>query len=407
MTSSLNGASDPWLFELPPELIAQEPPPERSSSRMLVVAGEGMIRGEERFTALPDLLQPGDLLVLNDSRVLPARLLTLRPDTGGRVELLLVEPDSRPRTWLAMARPARRLRPGTRLRIMAPPDRSHADPAAGQELEVTANLGDGRIMVQGEEDPGQLARRWGIMPLPPYIKRDFMLPEHLKLARLDRHRYQTIYAAEDPAGGASVAAPTAGLHFDEHVLAALDGRGVGVARVRLHVGPGTFRPPDPDQIKRRRLHPERFTFPASLWGRMRAARSSGGRVIAVGTTSLRVLETVSRLGLDQAQAEEVVFPPEPGSDPVFTGCARRVDDGWEVDGVTRLFIMPPAQVTAVDGLLTNFHLPGSSLLMLVASLLWPGDWRPVYREAVRRRLRFYSYGDCMLALKKGEAPHGR
>ncbi len=396
----------PFVFELPPELIAQEPSAERTASRMLVVEDKGGVRGEEPFTVLPGLLNPGDLLVLNDSRVLPARLLTRRPDTGGQVELLLVEPVARPRTWLAMARPARRLHPGTRLEIMAPPDRGDKEPAAGRELEVTANLGGGQVTVQGGEDPDELALRWGIMPLPPYIKRDFMLPEHLELARVDRHRYQTVYAREDPAGGASVAAPTAGLHFDEEVLAALEKRGVEVARVRLHVGPGTFRPPDPDQIRRRRLHAERFTFPAPLWGRMREVRSRGGRVIAVGTTSLRVLETVARLGLEKVQEQEIVFEPAPGSEPLFTGRARRRDAGWEVEGATRLFIMPPEHVTAADGLLTNFHLPGSSLLMLVASLLQPADWRPVYEEAVRRRMRFYSYGDCMLVLKKGVVPHG-
>ncbi len=395
-------------FDLPQELIAQTPPDRRGAARMLLVDGNGGLRGEEAFTALPGLLQPGDLLVLNDSRVLPARLFTRRSDTGGLVELLLIEPGERPGTWLAMARPARRLRPGVGLVVTPPPDIRSQEAARMPTLEITAALGAGQVLVRGEDDPGEVARAWGVMPLPPYIKRDFQRPEHLELARLDRRRYQTVYAADDPAGGASVAAPTAGLHFDGPVLDALAERGVEVARVRLHVGPGTFRPPDQEQIRSRRLHPERFICPGTLWGNMRRTRARGGRVIAVGTTSLRVLETVARLGLEKQSGTEAGFPAGgEGGQPVFTGTALRDDAGWEVRGTTRLFIMPPEPVTAVDGLLTNFHLPGSSLLMLVASLLQPGDWRPVYQEAVRRRLRFYSYGDCMLVLKKGGFAHDR
>lgn len=386
-----------YRFELPEGLIAQAPRDRRAASRLLRVDRTGRVAGEHPFAELPSLLEPGDLLVLNDSRVLPARLETRRADTGGRVELLLIAPRSEG-TWSAMARPTRRLKPGVRLEILGAPDSERALAATGCHLEITGKDDDGMVEVRGGEEPARLAERWGVMPLPPYIRRDYDDPEHLRRMREDRRRYQTVYAAPATARGASVAAPTAGLHFDDAVLEALRKRGVEVGQVRLHVGPGTFRPPDAGQIRTRRLHPERFHMSADLAGRMRAVRAAGGRVIAVGTTSLRVLETVARLGLNDEGPDERVFP---AGDAEFHGWARRRGRDWEVDGTTRLFIMPPDEITAVDGLLTNFHLPGSSLLMLVAAFLQPGDWRGVYEEAVSRRLRFYSYGDCMLVLGGG------
>ncbi len=390
-----------YLFDLPRELIAQSPLAKRTSSRMLLVQAESGVQGEEEFSALPDLLTAGDLLVLNDSRVLPARLYTMREDTGGRVELLLIEPQTDTLTWLAMARPARRLRTGTRLEILSAPDRDGSASPEKEFLTVAENLGGGEVLVTGITEPGELALKWGVMPLPPYIQRDFQDQDDLEKARSDRQRYQTVYATNDPDGSGSVAAPTAGLHFDEGILDSLADRGVSVAHVRLHVGPGTFRPPDAEQIQRRRLHAERFIFPASLGKRMAETRAGGGRIIAVGTTSLRVLETVARLDLDEALGEDIEFGHEGVKDPFFTGRARRSGDGWEVAGITRLFLMPPDTVSAADGLLTNFHLPGSSLLMLIASFLGPGIWPRVYAEAIERKLRFYSYGDCMLALKSG------
>jgi len=313
---------------------------------------------------------------VNESRVLPARLFARRADTGGRVELLLVRPADKGAGWLAMARPARRLRPGVVLGV------------AGTELEVTARTPDGMVVVAGAEDPAALAARAGAMPLPPYIRR---AEDDARLAA-DRSRYQTVYAS-DEAG--SVAAPTAGLHFSPGTLDALATAGVEVARVTLHVGPGTFQPPTPDQVAARRLHREEFRLPAGTARAVAAARAAGGRVLAVGTTSLRVLETAARLDLPAGGPDEVAFDDEAG---FFTGTARRRWGAWEVAGRTRLFIAPPDRVSCVDGLLTNFHLPGSSLLMLVAAVAGDPAWRRVYDHAVRARMRFYSYGDCMLIL---------
>jgi len=201
-------------------------------------------------------------------------------------------------------------------------------------------------------------------------------------------------------GAGSVAAPTAGLHFSDQTMAALADRGVKIARVSLHVGPGTFKPPTQEQMAAGRLHREFFRFNGETHEAVKETRANGGRVIAVGTTSLRVLETVSRLGLETTAQNQLEFAPTAKDpDPFFTGSAQRNNDGnWQVTGMTRLFIQPPDRVSAADGLLTNFHLPGSSLLMLVASLAGSKSWRLAYRQAVEKKMRFYSYGDCMLLL---------
>ncbi|MFO7609688.1 MAG: S-adenosylmethionine:tRNA ribosyltransferase-isomerase [Candidatus Krumholzibacteriia bacterium] len=380
-----------YHFELPPELVAQEPPARRGDSRLLLVApGRGPV-GERAFADLPALLRAGDLLVLNESRVLPARLFTRRTDTGGKVELLLVGPTASPRTWQALARPARRLRPGLLLALVT------GDGAAAATLTVAGRDGDGDglVTVTGDEDPGELARRHGVMPLPPYIRRAPRDPR----AEADRERYQTVFAAAGAAATRSVAAPTAGLHFTAATLAALAAAGVATARVQLHVGPGTFQPPSADQVAARRLHPEVFRLPAATAAAVAATRAGGGRIVAVGTTSLRVLETAARLGLPAAGGPDRRAWPAPGEDePVFTGSAERRGGHWEVAGTTRLFVAPPDRVTGADGLLTNFHLPGSSLLMLVAAVAGDPAWRRAYAHAVAARLRFYSYGDCMLIL---------
>jgi len=392
--SSANLQAD-FDFHLPEELVAQDPPARRGDSRLLLVEpGRGPV-GETGFGNLAGVLKPGDLLVLNESRVLPARMLAVRPDTGGRVEILLVRPGDRERTWLAMARPGRRLRPGTRLSLRSP---ANEGPAAGPVLEIADRADDGMFLVTGETDPGVLAETWGVMPLPPYIRRaeeDYASAR----GRRDRDRYQTVFATGDDTGAGSVAAPTAGLHFSQGILAELADRGVETTRVSLHVGPGTFRPPTEDQIASRRLHREYFRLPGAVSAKMASTRRRGGRIIAVGTTSLRVLETVARLGLEAGGPDHLEFSAE-GAEalPVFSGRADRRDGGWEVCGETRLFLRPPDRVTAADGLLTNFHLPGSSLLMLVAALAGDPAWRTVYTHAVDRRFRFYSYGDCMLVL---------
>ena len=382
-------------FDLPEDLIAQDPPTRRGDSRLLLVEpGDGVV-GERVFRQLPEILRAGDLLVLNESRVLPARLLTTREDTGGQVEILLIRPVAACRTWLALARPGRRLRAGTRLVV------GGIGRGSGQDapvLEVAERREQGQVLVSAAVDPGSLAEKWGVAPLPPYIRRDHqdLVSER---GRRDRDRYQTVFAVPDDSGAGSVAAPTAGLHFSEAILSDLAGWGVETASVSLHVGPGTFRAPSSEQFAARRLHREFFQLSADTAARIAGTRREGGRVIAVGTTSLRVLETAARLDLPTGGPDRLVFGPAAAEDlPEFTGEAVRRRGHWEVSGQTRLFLRPPDKVSAVDGLLTNFHLPGSSLLMLVATVAGENTWPLVYAHAVAERMRFYSYGDCMLIL---------
>lgn len=396
-------AAGAFHYDLPPALIAQEPAPRRGDARLLLLARGGGLAGERPVRDLPGLLRPGDLLVVNDSRVLPARLRARRPG-GGAVELLLVEPAA-PGRWRALARPARRLRPGDRLTLCAPGGGGAAAARAGAVadggarggsaaapvVEIAASGDGGWVTVAAAPDPGVLAETWGEAPLPPYIRRGADAPPEIR-AR-DRERYQTVYAR----ASGSVAAPTAGLHFEPETLAALAARGVATAAVTLHVGPGTFRPPGPAALASGRLHAEAFAYPAATDAACRRARAAGGRIVAVGTTALRVLETVRGLGLEAPGPDVRRWAEgEGGPAPVFAGEARREEPGWRVEGRTRLFLRPPAAVAAADALLTNFHLPGSSLLMLVAAFTGEASWRAAYAHAVAARFRFYSYGDAML-----------
>jgi S-adenosylmethionine:tRNA ribosyltransferase-isomerase len=383
----LNGDGS-WQFDLPEELIAQDPPENRGDSRLLLVDPQAGPVGERVFRELPEILRPGDLLILNDSRVLPARLQTRRADTGGQVEILLIRPVAEG-TWLAMAKPGRRLRPGIKLNLGG----------EGAFLEIVQKRDDGQVLVKSDPDPWRLAAHHGVMPLPPYIRRDQDDPRQASRSEQDRVRYQTIYNLPDSSGAGSVAAPTAGLHFSDKTMASLAARGIKIARVCLHVGPGTFKPPTSEQIASGRLHREFFRIGADTSRAISETRNQGGRVIAVGTTSLRVLESMARLGLDEAGADVREFAARRGEpEPFFTGSAEKIQDHWQVTGMTRLFLQPPDRVTAADGLLTNFHLPGSSLLMLVAALASDQAWRAAYAHAVDQEMRFYSYGDCMLIL---------
>jgi len=387
--------AESYVFDLPGDLIAQDPPARRGDSRLLLVEPASGVAGERVFRQLPEILRAGDLLVLNESRVLPARLLTVREDTGGQVEILLVRPETSARTWLALARPGRRLRAGTRLVVRRVTEKTGS---AGPVLEVAGRLAEGQVLVKGEVDPGILAEQCGVPPLPPYIRRE-LGDLHSERGRRDRDRYQTVFAVADNSGAGSVAAPTAGLHFSDPILKALSGRGVETVHLSLHVGPGTFREPTSEQFTARRLHDEFFHLPSATAARIARTRRDGGRVIAVGTTSLRVLETVARLELPPDGPDRLDLGSGPADNrPEFTGEAVRHRGHWEVWGRTRLFLRPPDRVTAVDGLLTNFHLPGSSLLMLVAIVAGEKIWPKVYAHAVNERMRFYSYGDCMLIL---------
>lgn len=334
---------DDWDFPLPPDRVARHPPPVRSDARLLVVPAGGPL-ADRGIRELPGLLRPGDLLVANDSRVVPARLRARRA-TGGRVELLIT-------SWAgdraeALARPARKLPPGTEI-------------AFGDEaVRVVGASGDGVVEVAFPRAVEAFLEDHGEVPLPPYLERDAE-PD-------DRHRYQTVYAGRS----GSVAAPTAGLHFDPPLLAALAAAGIGWTTVTLHVGIGTFRPLRAEDVARGTLHPERWEVPVETAARVAETRAAGGRVFAVGTTAARTLQSAT----------------PPGGRLPTAGA-----------GTTTLFLKPPDRPTAFDGLLTNFHLPRSSLLMLVATLTGKERLFAAYGHAIGVGYRFFSYGDAMLVL---------
>lgn len=325
-------------YHLPPEAIAQHPG-ERGESRLLVL---GRTSEERRFADLPDLLDPGDLLVVNDTRVIPARLRARRP-TGGRVEILLVEREG-PASWWCLLRPGRRLPPGAPLAI-------ESGPAARVEERA-----DGRCRLTFEQPIGPLLAEIGETPLPPYIDRPVEPP--------DRQRYQTVYAARPGA----VAAPTAGLHFTPALLAALERRGIRQASLTLHVGPGTFRPVKAENPEEHVMDSERFEIPEATAQAVAATRRNGRRVVAVGTTVVRSLEAAAT------------------SDGLVAAGAGR----------TGLYIRPGYGFRVVDRLITNFHLPRSTLLMLVCAFAGRNRVLDAYRQAVGSGFRFYSYGDAML-----------
>ena len=340
-------------FELPESSIAQEPLP-RGQSRLLVLDETGSGR-HRSVSDLTRILQPEDLLVVNDTRVIPARLFGVRPPHGGKVELLLIEKTG-PKAWRALGRPGKRLKPGTRIDF----------PGSSVWAESRSRLDDGQISIRFSEEIEPHLEDLGHVPLPPYIRR----ADHEQ----DHTTYQTVYARHDGA----VAAPTAGLHFSEALLAELESRGVERAAVTLHVGIGTFRPVTADRVEEHAMDEERYTVPQATVDAIRRTRDRGGRVVAVGTTVVRTLESSID---DQGR-------PTAGS------------------GRSRLFITPGYDFKVVDALLTNFHLPRSTLLMLVSALagrsLEQGRDRVIqaYREAVEAGYRFYSYGDAMF-LERG------
>ena len=330
-------------YPLPPELIAQEPAAERTGARLLVVPRAGGAPSHHRVAGLPALLRAGDLLVLNDARVLPARVHGRRP-SGGRLELLLVEPSGDAGEWTSLVRGQPRVG-----------ERVHLPDATGT---WTAALGEGfwRLRLDVDDVPAWLARV-GEVPLPPYIRR----PDGP--TAVDRERYQTTFARVPGA----VAAPTAGLHFTPALLDAVRAAGIEVASLTLHVGPGTFLPIRGGDLATHAMAAERFVLPADTAARIAAARADGRRVVAVGTTTVRAIESAAALAL--------------------------LDGGA---GAASLFIRPGHRFRVVDALLTNFHLPKSPLLALVAALAGWEHVRAAYEEAVRARYRFYSYGDAML-----------
>lgn len=349
-------------FTLPPELIAQQPPAERGASRLLALDRRSGRVSHHRFDELPSLLAPGDVLVVNDTRVFPARLIGRRLPGGGAAECFLLRPSSEADTWIALVHPGQRLTPGSRM-VFEPEHRLSPGHGPILHAEVVGRHFHGRRTVRLWTDDGspvvEAIERIGHTPLPPYIKR----PD----VDADRERYQTVYARVR----GSVAAPTAGLHFTPAIFDALAARGVTRVSVTLHVGYGTFQPIRVAHVDDHRMEAEEYELGAEAAAVLSQACRQGRRVIAVGTTSARTLESV---------------PLTPEGDLIPT------------HGETALFIHPGHRFRVVSGLVTNFHLPRSSLLMLVCAF---GGTEPVlaaYREAVARGYRFYSYGDAMIVL---------
>ena len=345
-------------FELPEQLIAQAPVTPRDASRLLVLPRQGPV-AHRAFADLPKLLRAGDLVIFNDTRVIPARLVGHKADTGGKAELLLIEPlgGGMGARWRAMGQASKALKPGVRIQFGA------------LEATVEAALGDGFYDVlldrEGAELEAALARV-GRVPLPPYIRRD--------AGSDDVERYQTIFAKSP----GSAAAPTAGLHFTPGVLAALEARGVDRAAVTLHVGPGTFLPFRAESLEEHQMHEERYEVPEATVGAFEACRARGGRVVAVGTTALRTLESAFSGGRLAAGA-----------------------------GRTSLFVRPGYRFQTVDLLVTNFHLPRTTLLVLVCAFGGRQRVLSAYGQAVREKYRFFSYGDAMLVERwEGEAASG-
>jgi len=345
-------------FELPPELIAQNPPAERGTSRMLMVDRRSGDFRDAMFHEFPSLLQPGDLLVLNDSRVIPARLYarrTLRREREtptGHIEVMLTEPTGE-NEWRALVRPGRKIAISERLIFPAP------DGSIALEAEVLERgaFGDRLLRFAPVKDFFATLDRIGHIPLPPYIHRDDEMA--------DRDRYQTVFARER----GSVAAPTAGLHFTDATLQAIRARGVEIARVTLHVGLGTFAPLRVERIAEVRLHSESYAVSPETAAAINHAKGENRRVVAVGTTVVRTLEAAALRS--------------PGGD--LEPHAGRTD----------MFIQPGFEFKIVDALLTNFHLPQSSLLILVSAFAGRGHIRAAYEHAVSEKYRFFSYGDCM------------
>lgn len=338
-----------FYFELPEALIAQRPPQQRQNSRLLVLPAGGE-PGDYQFKDLPEFLRAGDLLVLNDTRVIPARLMGNK-ESGGRVEVL-VERIENDFEALAHIRASKACKPGTRLKL----ERDLQFEVLGRSEDLF------RIRLLGEDTLYCALERVGRIPLPPYIHRD--------ADEEDRQRYQTVYAQ---APGA-VAAPTAGLHFDEPMLQRLQDKGVEIGRLTLHVGAGTFQPVRSENVESHRMHSERIIVDEKLVQQIRLAQERGSRIIAVGTTVVRALESV---------ADE----------------AGRIS---AYDGETDIFIRPGYRFRVIDAMITNFHLPESTLLMLVSAFAGTNPILKAYRHAVAKEYRFFSYGDAMFIERSDE-----
>ena len=334
-----------YFFELPGELIAQDPLEERTSSRLLVLDKRTGAVSHHVFRDIGDFLRPGDCLVLNDTRVIPARLLGEREGTGAHVELLLLKRKSGD-VWETLARPGKKCRPGTRL--------TFGDGMLRAEILETVEEGNRLVRFGYEGIFEEVLDRLGEMPLPPYITHRLR----------DRDRYQTVYARHE----GSAAAPTAGLHFTKELLGRLEGKGIGIAYVTLHVGLGTFRPVKEENVLEHHMHTEHYQVSREAADTINRTKAQGGRIVCVGTTSCRTLESAA------------------GEDGLVRPCS----------GDTDIFIYPGYRFRVLDALITNFHLPESTLIMLVSALAGREHVLAAYEEAVRERYRFFSFGDAML-----------
>lgn len=359
---------DDFDYELPPELIAQQPLPDRASSRLMVVDPLGQSIVHRTFRDVSEFLQAGDVLVFNNSKVLPARLYGVKEGTGAHVELLLARQIDE-FEWDVMAKPAKRLKPGTRISFSPADGEERVREVASADLDLVtsshaevvdiADEGLRRVRFHVPTDMETFLEAMGQMPLPPYIRE----PLH------ERDRYQTVYAQS----AGSVAAPTAGLHFTDELLQTLRDKGVQLEFVTLHVGLGTFLPVKVENIEAHHMHTETYEVPEDVAKRINQAKAEGRRIISVGTTALRTLESAH-------------------------------EDGTLVPGRrdTGIFIYPGYRFRMIDALITNFHLPKSTLIMLVAALMGQAFTHRVYEEAVAERYRFFSFGDAMFITRKAD-----
>jgi S-adenosylmethionine:tRNA ribosyltransferase-isomerase len=352
-------------FDLPEELIAQSPPAIRGSSRMLLFDRATGNHQDNFFRNLPEILRPGDLLILNDSRVIPARLYATRaglhtqqnsPDPTGRIEVLLTQQLAE-NDWTALVRPSRKVQPGERL-LFHVPNETH--PILEAEILSSHEFGERTLRFTPSPDFHAILNKIGHMPLPPYIHRDDNLN--------DRDRYQTVFSQQP----GSAAAPTAGLHFTPEILDRLRLNGIQIQTLTLHVGLGTLQPVRAEKLEDIRLHAEHYTLPASTAEAINTALQAGNRIIAAGTTTTRTLEHCAQI------AKRKPLTPHTGQ--------------------TSIFLNPGYKFQIINGLLTNFHLPQSTLLMLVSAFAGREPVLAAYAHAVQQKYRFFSYGDCMLLL---------
>lgn len=344
---------DQFDFDLPEQLIAQTPLIDRASSRLLTLNKDNGAIGHRQFADIAELLQPGDTLVLNDTRVIPARLFGVKPDTGAKVELLLLKERDHD-LWEALVRPGKKLRTGAVI-VFGGDGGAGLQAPLRARIESEGEMGARIVKFEYEGIFNQILDKLGQMPLPPYIKSELA----------DRERYQTVYAKHR----GSAAAPTAGLHFTPELLEMLSGLGVRIGFVTLHVGLGTFRPVSVERVEDHVMHAEHYRISAETAKLINETRAGGGRIVAVGTTSCRTLESA----------------------------AARFDDGklQPCEGWTDIFIYPGYRFRIVDALMTNFHLPKSTLVMLVSALAGRDNTLRAYREAIEQKYRFFSFGDAM------------